>query len=350
MTANTPDRVDLAIAAVDEDTFTRASDGTLIAQSSSQAVIATMIRALEVEPGNSILEIGTGSGYSTALLAHLTGTAGRVVSLDVVPLLTERAGELLHTAGYHHATAVTRDGALGASDHGPYDRIIAWTTPEAIPATWVAQAAGQARLVTPVNVAGLSKTYAVVTAQIDDGQLRPDAQLLCGSFVEMAAQIRTDWLVPPHGVDVLRHDDDGKPWWLSAHWLSDHETRAVGDLLVRELATGAAESKSLLAETDDPVDFYAWLIATRPEGLTTACLGDPRWRIGHTETGSAAFIPLAGRTPLVTIGSENSARVIASWIEQWRDAGAPGWNALRPYAEPTPAGDRTIRAMLLSHG
>jgi protein-L-isoaspartate(D-aspartate) O-methyltransferase len=201
-----------------------------------------------------------------------------------------------------------------------------------------------------VNVAGLSKTYAVINAQIDGGLLYPDSHILRGAFVEMSAQIRTDWLVPPHGVDILRHDDDGKPWWLSARWLGDEETRAAGDELLRGLAADAAESESPLAETDDPVGFYAWLLATRPEGLTTACLGDPQWRIGHTEAYSAAFIPLAGRTPLVTIGSPDSARTITSWIEHWRDAGAPGWNALRPYSEPTSTGDRSIRTMLVSLG
>jgi protein-L-isoaspartate(D-aspartate) O-methyltransferase len=311
MTANTPDPVDLAIKAVDEDTFTRTEDGTLIAQSSSQTVIASMIRALGVTPGNSVLEIGTGSGYSTALLAHLTGPTGNVVSLDVVPVLTERAGKLLHTTGYRHTRTLTGDGALGAAKYAPYDRIIAWTTPEIIPAAWITQATDHARLVTPVNVAGLSKTYAVITAQIDDGRLAPDDRVLRGSFVEMSALIRTDWLVPPHGVDVQCRNDDGKPWWLSARWLNDQATHAAGGALLGKLAAEGTRSESPLAETDDPIDFYAWLLANRPAGLTTACLGDPQWRIGHTDEDSAAFIPLAGRTPLVTVGSQNSARTLA---------------------------------------
>lgn len=337
------DAVDLALAAVDEDGFTRAEDGTMLAQTSSQAIIATMIRELDVTPGDAVLEIGTGSGYSTALLAHLTGPDGSVVSLDVVPELTERAAKILSDTGYRQARTVTGDGALGEPPHAPYNKIIAWTTPEVVPSTWIAQAADGARLVTPVNIGGLSKTYAVITAQIEAGRLNLADRVICGAFVEMSARIRTDWLLPPHGVSTLHTTGENKPLWLSAAWLDDPAFETAGRDLARQLATDSTVLDSPLRDDDDPVGFYAWLLATRPEGLTTACLSDPQWRIGHTGPDSAALLPLAGRTPLIAAGQHRSIHALSTWIERWRGQGAPGWQELRPYAELTAAGNWAIR-------
>jgi protein-L-isoaspartate(D-aspartate) O-methyltransferase len=276
-----PDAADLAAKAVDDDAFTRVADGTLIAQTSSRAIITTLIRELNVNPGDRILQIGTGPAYSTALLAHLTGPRDQVTTLDVVPELNRRAGPLLTAHGYPNTRTLTTDGAKGAPEYGPYERIIAWTTPETVPATWTAQAAEAARIVTPINLTDLSKTYAVLTADITNSVLSATDHFTRSAFVEMSEQIATQWLIPPHGIDALHHAVDGAPWWLSAHWLratSPHTGTALVERLVEELHTGSP----LLAEREDPVCFYAWLLATVLKGLTTAGLATPAWQIGHT--------------------------------------------------------------------
>jgi protein-L-isoaspartate(D-aspartate) O-methyltransferase len=341
-----PDQVDLAAAYIDEDAYTRAPDGTLIAQSSSRAIITTMIRELDVVSGDRILEIGTGSAYSTALLAHLTGPEGHVTTLDVVPELTQRASPLLAAQGYPNTRALTRSGALGAPEHAPYDRVIAWTTPEAIPKTWIDQAADSALLVTPVNITGLSKTYAVVTAKIAHGSLIADTRFTRGAFVEMSDDVVTRWLVPPHGVDALQFDADARPWWLSAFWLRDQPTPELGADLAALLAAECITSGGLLSEAEDAVGFYAWLLAARPAGLTTACLGDPAWQIGHSAPGSAAFIPLAGPGPLSVAGNSSSIDTLVTWADKWRAAGSPGWSALRPETAEDSAADRVVRASM----
>ena len=69
-----------------------------------------MLRLLGVQPGMRVLEVGIGSGYSTALLAHLVGPTGKVVSLDVDAGLTARAADLLERAGCGQVTVVAADG------------------------------------------------------------------------------------------------------------------------------------------------------------------------------------------------------------------------------------------------
>ena len=343
-----PDTVDLAAEAVDEDAFTRADDGTLIAQTSSREIITTMIRELGVRPGDRILEIGTGSAYSTALLAHIAGPSGQVTTLDVVPELTERAGPLLAAHGYTRTRALTADGALGAPQYGPYDRIIAWTTPDTIPDAWIAQTANCARIVTPINLTGLSKTYAVLTADTAEGVPTPTPYLTRGAFVEMSRQIATQWLVPPHSVDALHEDVEGRPWWLSAQWLHLADD-AAGTWLVRNLARDTHTDGDLLTEHEDPVGFYAWLLASRPEGLTTACLGSPAWQIGHAHAGGAAFIPLAQRGPMHTVGDLSSTQTMTGWADAWRAAYSPGWDRLRPVITRAANGDWTVRTTLSRH-
>lgn len=344
--AYAPDAVDLAAATVNEDAFTRTDEGTLIAQTSSRETITRMIRALDVTAGDRILEVGTGSGYSTALLAHLTGPDGHVTTLDVLPELTERASALLVEHGYPNTRALAQSGALGAPEYGPYDRIIAWTTPETVPKAWTNQAADTARLVTPLNIAGLSKTYAVITATITHRKLTADTAVARGAFVEMSDHVATQWLVPPHGIDALHLDSDGRPWWLSTFWLRDQPTPDLGTDLVTRLVKECTISHQLLDDSEAAEGFYGWLLATRPEGLTTACLGSPSWQIGHSDADSAAFIPLAASGPVSTMGNASSADELNIWAERWRAAGSPRWEDVRPETAQDETGDWVVRAGL----
>jgi protein-L-isoaspartate O-methyltransferase len=72
-------------------------------------MITGMLQMLDVQPGNHVLEIGTGSGYSTALLAELIGPDGSIVSIDVDSEMTQPATELLTGAKYKNVLLVTAD-------------------------------------------------------------------------------------------------------------------------------------------------------------------------------------------------------------------------------------------------
>jgi protein-L-isoaspartate(D-aspartate) O-methyltransferase len=83
-------------------------------------VEARLIQALELQPADTVLEIGTGSGYLTALLASL---AQHVYSVDIYPEFTARAGEALEAFGIRNVTLETGDGVNGWEKHAPYDAI-----------------------------------------------------------------------------------------------------------------------------------------------------------------------------------------------------------------------------------
>lgn len=117
-----------------------ADRGTQAAVSSSTKpdLMIRMLETLDVADGMRVLEIGTGTGYNSALLSHRLG-AGNVYSVDVDPHLVDDARDRLTRLGYSAATLVAVDGIEGLPEHAPYDRIIATCALFAVPAAWITQ-------------------------------------------------------------------------------------------------------------------------------------------------------------------------------------------------------------------
>lgn len=103
------------------------------------SLMARMLEALDVRDGHRVLEIGTGTGYNAALLAHRLG-AGNVVSIDIDPELVETARVRL-AALSQPPTLVVGDGTLGVPELGPWDRIIATAAVPELPLAWIDQLA-----------------------------------------------------------------------------------------------------------------------------------------------------------------------------------------------------------------
>ncbi|MGW2613612.1 methyltransferase, FxLD system [Streptomyces sp. NPDC001500] len=130
------------------------TDGTSISCASQPGVVALMLDQLDAQPGERILELGAGTGYNAALLAHLVGESGHVTTLDVDDDLVEGARAHLAAAGLTNVEAVTRDGALGYAEGAPYDRIIATVGAHGVPHAWMQQLAPGGRLLVPQRLKG----------------------------------------------------------------------------------------------------------------------------------------------------------------------------------------------------
>ena len=123
---------------------------------------ALVISALDIEPGHRVLEIGTGSGYSAAVMARL---ANRVVTVDRYRTLTELAQQRFETLGIGNAFLRLADGSEGLQAEGPFDRIIVWAAFESLPRIFVDQLSSNGIMIAPVgpaedvqSLAKLSKT------------------------------------------------------------------------------------------------------------------------------------------------------------------------------------------------
>lgn len=130
-------------------------------------VVAFMTEQLGLRGDERILEVGTGSGYQTALLARL---AREVYSIEIVEELAARARALLlEELGLANVRLRTGDGALGWPEAAPFDRILATAAAEEVPPTWVAQLAPGGRMILPVGDAEGDQVLRVIDKG-DDGR------------------------------------------------------------------------------------------------------------------------------------------------------------------------------------
>ena len=122
-------------------------------QTNSQpSTVAAMLRLLDVHPGQRVLDVGAGSGWTTALLAYLTGPDGEVVGVELEPELARWGAANLVASGQPWATIrASADGELGVPAHAPYDRILVSAGARELPAALLAQLGDPGRLVIPVD-------------------------------------------------------------------------------------------------------------------------------------------------------------------------------------------------------
>ena len=111
-------------------------------------VVAYVTAALNLVPGERVLEIGTGSGYQAAVLASM---GARVYSIEIVPELAEHARQVLPAEGFTNVALLEGDGYLGWPENAPYDVIIVTCAPEDIPDALVAQLKDGGRMILPVG-------------------------------------------------------------------------------------------------------------------------------------------------------------------------------------------------------
>jgi protein-L-isoaspartate(D-aspartate) O-methyltransferase len=128
-----------------EDSALPIGNGQTISQ---PTVHARSLQELRLTGKERVLEIGTGSGYQTALLAHL---AAQVFSIERMPALFERARETLQKLGVRNVSLLLGDGTLGWSTYAPYDGIVVGAAAPEVPQPYLDQLAEHGRLVIPVG-------------------------------------------------------------------------------------------------------------------------------------------------------------------------------------------------------
>ena len=137
-------------------------------------MVALMTEELRLRGGEKVLEVGTGSGYQTALLAEL---AAEVYSMELLPVLQERARLLLGELGYRGIRFRAGDGWYGWPEAAPFDRILVAAAAPAVPAALTGQLADNGVLVVPV---GSSQLYqALVTIRRVGNRLEKQEGIGC---------------------------------------------------------------------------------------------------------------------------------------------------------------------------
>jgi protein-L-isoaspartate(D-aspartate) O-methyltransferase len=118
-------------------------------------IVALMTESLQLEPGQRVLEIGTGSGYQAAVLAEMNVEA---YTIEIIPELVEAARTLLDDLGYANVVVLQADGYFGWEEHAPFDAIIVTAAPDHLPQPLANQLAEGGRLIVPIGPIGAVQT------------------------------------------------------------------------------------------------------------------------------------------------------------------------------------------------
>jgi protein-L-isoaspartate(D-aspartate) O-methyltransferase len=231
----------------DDVISTKQQDGVSISASSQPAIMAIMLEQLDLQPGQRVLEIGAGTGYNAALMAHIVGDTGHVVAVDIDQDIVDGARAHLDAASFGRVQVFRADGALGYPEAAPYDRIILTVGAADILPAWREQLRPGGRLVLPLLIRARQLSLALedrgdhlesVSASVcgfmplrgafavapGDVQLGPEPGL--SLFVENAGRVDAGnvytWLMTPardHPLEVLLAPSelgDGLTTWLEA--------------------------------------------------------------------------------------------------------------------------------------
>ena len=221
---------------------------------SAPGAVALMLAQLDVRPGESVLEIGSG-GYQAALLRELAGPHGLVTTLDIDPGVVSRARACLDRAGYGDVRTVCADGEDGVPGGGPFDKIIVAVQAWDIPPAWTGQLAPHGRLVVPLLTRGLTRSWAL---DRQDGHLVSRSRYPC-AFVRMRGAGKHDmWSVPL--------DEAGASLW------SDEPADVDGAALAGVLAAERSEAwAGVTGRSDEHIaGLDLWLITVPGQCVLTA--------------------------------------------------------------------------------
>jgi protein-L-isoaspartate(D-aspartate) O-methyltransferase len=146
-------------------------------------IVAFMTQTLNLDHGEKVLEIGTGSGYQAAVLSHITPN---VYTIEIVEALGKRAKHDLDELGYTNIKMKIGDGYFGWEEYAPFDGIIVTAAPEDIPDSLIEQLKPGGTLVIPVGEAGEIQTFTKVTKS-EKGEIQKE-RLMAVRFVPMTGE------------------------------------------------------------------------------------------------------------------------------------------------------------------
>jgi protein-L-isoaspartate(D-aspartate) O-methyltransferase len=334
----------------DDAIVTKRDERNLPISSSSQpSIMAIMLAQLDIRPGQRVLEIGAGTGYNAALLAHLVGPSGRVTTVDIDPDVAAQARANLAGVGYPDVTVVCADGADGFAPGAPYDRMIATVGVWDLAPAWLDQLGPAGRIVVPLDVRGVHRSIAFERA---DGHWVSRSVRPCGFM-----RIRGPAAGPEH-VQVLAAESD---LTLTLPDARDGGPDAAGLLAVWdapgvEVPTGVVTNQPQVF--DGLVLWLAiheprWCLVSERTTAPTARLRDTPLRVqtmSHTvgiiDGTGVAVLAMASTGELTAIGhgptGADLAADLAALARAWDAADRPGTPGLRIDAYPKRTADTPV--------
>lgn len=338
--------------------------GQWISSSSQPAIMAIMLEQLGLEPGQRVLEIGTGTGYNAALMAHIVGTGGHVVTIDIDEDLVDTARENLRSAGFEQVQLVCADGGYGYPDAAPFDRIILTVgSPDITPAWWKQLKPG-GRIVLPLLLRGAMKSIAfektgdhLVSLSVNDCgfiplrgdfasepsyrvPLGPDPGLYIEAMEEFSIDRHaiyalltgssSDWAA---NADVTAWEAlNGSLWtWLALHDPQMGKLVAEGELVERKIVPPliGIDGKQKSTGTTILLDKTGLAALMRPPEQPVPMAAVEKLFVPDSPAGQP--FPLFVRQFGL---DESTAQRLLAYIQAWQDANRPSSDTMHVLAYP----------------
>jgi protein-L-isoaspartate(D-aspartate) O-methyltransferase len=252
------------------------------------------------------------------LIALLAGPDGKVVSLDIEPKLTRRARRMFEDQNLHQVQFETRDGRKGWEAGSPYDRIVAWTTPDLLPEAWKHQLKEGGWVVTPFKVLPIADTNVVVRLIKRNGKLKGE-NVIPGSYIAMTERTPEEFFGP--WIHAHWSGEGENPWWVSSSWM---ERPVDSDWVCQFLYLNPTTPP--FPEVGD--ELRAFLLAVNPDGLTTAERSDGSY-IGYSSPEGFALLSLRDSQWITT--DERHAHVLIRWRESWNRQKRPSYSRIKAW-------------------
>ena len=288
--------------------------GTKLPSSNSQpSYILYLLNLLAIEPGQAVLEIGSGSGWLAALMARLVGTAGRVVGIELIAELAAQSRTDLASLGIENVEIVTGDGDAGHAAAAPFDRAMITAATWALPIALFDQVADGGLVLAPIELR--SADGCVVTLLRRRGSMFVAELAVPGWFVPLlgAGQVRTRPRI-------------------------DEPRDAMAATFALPLGTSATRAASPVA-----AQFSAFLGRTEPDFvIRRSPVGDTQPPPFGLQVGESTALWIDGE--IVAYGDLTAARALARAYLRWTSLGLPGIGAFQLEVHRTdaapPASDR----------
>ena len=293
---------------------------------SQPSFVLRMLDLLQIQPGHTVLELGTGSGWNAALLGCLVGPAGTVYSLEIIPEIARRAADTIAELGITNVRVIAADGGDGYAPGAPYDRIAFTAGAYDLPRQFYHQTKEGGLLLVVIKNEGGGDNLFLLQKVDDHFESRYSAP--CG-FVQLSGKYKVDSLDPitvetlPEWHALQHHEIARRPFWWGGggrEWFS-WQTSGI---------------RSFLGVTEP--SFRTFKIP-KPHATATEYHYFGLWDREHMS------LVLARDEELISYGNNMATDRLLQLVHQWVDLGMPAASSLTLHAYPS---DRPLETR--SHG
>ncbi|MBC7811498.1 MAG: methyltransferase domain-containing protein [Burkholderiales bacterium] len=309
----------------------RDSTGAVVSSSSQPSMMVLMLNQLRLKRGERVLEIGGGTGYNAAIMAHIVGSEGHITTVEFDTDLAQRARENLQRVGMTGSSVevIAGDGSLGYLPNAPYDHIIATVGIWDVPNTWLQQLKPGGLIVAPIWLDALQMS-AAFRRQVDD-TLFSDDNIPCG-FITLRGEAAGPLLQKRVGSSALS--------------LLSGDVDKIDDIALHLLLSDDAGQGYMglpLTAGDFWQGFMPYLMLNEPawavfvfyaidsEQQAYGMDGQGFALIGK---GSACFVPYEGAGNTFCFGGADAFVALQEYVSAWDAAGRPNSERLRLLLTP----------------